>query len=101
MNTLSNRNIGHYPNIPASWEKDEGLRKFLSSIEKFRKRIDEVEQSIAGQYGSLEEFARWHEFLGLHIENGQWVFREYAPHAEYIILAGDFSNWNNDERFRL
>ncbi len=101
MKSLSNRNIGHYHNVPAAWENDVELRKFLPSIEKFRKRIDEVEQSIAGKYGSLEEFARWHEFLGLHIEDGQWVFREYAPHAEYIILAGDFSNWNNDERFRL
>ncbi len=51
--------------------------------------------------GTLADFALAHEYFGLHRMADRWVFREYAPHAEQLILAGDFSNWNNDERFRL
>ena len=54
-----------------------------------------------GRAGGLAAFADGAEYFGLHRRRGKWIFREYAPHAENIILAGDFSNWNNDERFRL
>ena len=88
-------------NCPLSWTDDRLLENFSAEIIQRRLRADEVENAIIRQYGSLENFALGHEFYGLHQKNGEWVFREYAPHAENIILAGDFSNWDNDERFRL
>lgn len=51
---------------------------------------------IEYEYGSLLEFARAHEFFGVHFEpfrNG-WVYREWAPQAYNIFLMGDFNGWN-------
>lgn len=48
------------------------------------------------EYGSLLEFARAHEYFGIHFEpfrNG-WVYREWAPQAYNIFLMGDFNGWN-------
>ena len=51
--------------------------------------------------GSLAQFACAHEYYGLHMADGEWVFREWAPHATAIWLVGDFSDWKLDEAFRL
>lgn len=51
---------------------------------------------IEYEYGSLLEFARAHEYFGIHFEpfrNG-WVYREWAPQAYNIFLMGDFNSWN-------
>ena len=51
---------------------------------------------------SLKAAAAEHKFFGLHRQkDGSWVFREWAPAAERIILAGDFSNFAEDARFEL
>ena len=50
----------------------------------------------------LKNAAAEHKFFGLHHQkDGSWVFREWAPAAERIILAGDFSNFAEDPRFEL
>lgn len=100
VDTLRRQRISNAPLTP---ESDALLSGFGEIIAERRKLADEAEARIAEKSGSLEEFARAHEFFGLHFDSGneEWVFREYAPHAESIILAGDFSDWNNDERFRL
>ena len=33
------------------------------------------------------------EWLGLHFENGRYIFRVFAPAAESVFLVGDFNNW--------
>ena len=88
-------------NAPLPFEADFLLHRYKEVIEQRKKRADAAEQRIVREYGSLEKFACAHKFFGLHKEKDEWVFREYAPHAESIVLAGDFSDWCNDERFRL
>ena len=46
--------------------------------------------------GSILEFARSHEYYGIHFEkirNG-WLYREWAPQANNLFLIGDFNQWN-------
>ena len=51
---------------------------------------------------SLKAAAAEHKFFGLHRQkDGSWVFREWAPAAARIILAGDFSNFAEQKRFEL
>lgn len=35
-----------------------------------------------------------YEYLGCHVENGETVFRTFAPAAEKISVIGEFNNWN-------
>jgi 1,4-alpha-glucan branching enzyme len=50
---------------------------------------------------SLSDFASGHEFFGLHRTGPGWVFREWAPNATAVFLAGPFSEWREDSRFEL
>ncbi len=48
--------------------------------------------------GGLDQFANAHNYFGLHhTADGGWVFREWAPNATAISLAGDFNGWKNDD----
>ncbi|GHV65159.1 1,4-alpha-glucan branching enzyme [Bacteroidia bacterium] len=40
-------------------------------------------------------------YYGLHRLKDGWVFREWAPHAKYIWLIGDFSDWVRKDEFQL
>ena len=88
-------------NAPLPIEADGLLHRYKRVLEQHKRHADSLESRIVRECGSLENFACGHEFFGLHKEKDEWVFREYAPHAESIVLAGDFSNWRNDETFRL
>lgn len=35
-----------------------------------------------------------YDFLGVHKENGGYVFRVWAPNAKSVKVIGDFSDWN-------
>lgn len=50
---------------------------------------------------SLEDFASGHEYFGLHKTQKGWVFREWAPNANGIVLFGDFSDWQITEKYAL
>ncbi|MBO5721752.1 MAG: alpha amylase C-terminal domain-containing protein [Lentisphaeria bacterium] len=59
-------------------------------------------QTPQGELSFEEAAGRAHEFFGLHRQNdGCWVFREWAPAARRIFLAGDFSNFENQPQFEL
>ena len=63
------------------------------------KKFDEL---TANSDGSLSKFANAYKYYGLHRQaNGTWLFRDYLPNAEKVVLIGDFSNWQSDERYAL
>lgn len=49
---------------------------------------------------TLSDFASGYNYYGLHKLSKGWVFREWAPNATDIFLVGDFSHWEEDERYR-
>ena len=49
---------------------------------------------------TLEDFASGYDYYGLHKLSRGWVFREWAPNATAIYLVGDFSNWEESERYK-
>ncbi|MCD8382489.1 MAG: alpha amylase C-terminal domain-containing protein [Clostridiales bacterium] len=44
--------------------------------------------------GSLTEFANAYNYFGIHHVDGGWVYREWAPNAYQLYLAGEFNDWN-------
>lgn len=67
------------------YEGDINLR--MSNYENKRKQI------LQGE-GSLTDFANAHHYFGIHKQNGEWVYREWAPAADALYLTGDFNSWN-------
>ena len=51
--------------------------------------------------GPLADFACAHEYYGLHLRGGRWIFREWAPNATSVELVGDFNGWRADGSFAL
>lgn len=79
---------------------DPWLDPFRSVIEARLNYLNDRETLITGGT-PLSDFANGHHWYGLHHTDRGWVFREHAPHATAITLTGTFSDWKEDDRYRL
>ena len=86
---------------PTFIEKDPYLQPFAKIIRQRADHVGYVEHKLTTNKTTLNEFASAHEYYGLHKENGNWVFREWAPNATSIKLVGDFTNWEHRDDFSL
>ena len=43
---------------------------------------------------SLKDFANAHEYYGFHKRPDGWIYREWAPAADQLYLAGEFNDWS-------
>ena len=80
---------------------DPYLKPYEGELRSRAARADEKERALTGGM-PLAEWARAHEYYGLHRRRGGgWTFREWAPNATGIWLVGDFSGWKTEEAYRL
>ena len=81
--------------------KDPWLKPYENTIHHRLQKIAETEQRLTRRKTSLADFAMGHAYFGLHFEDNQWIFREWAPHATAISLIGDMSGWQEKKEFAL
>ncbi len=76
-------------------EQDAWLRPVEHKIEERYQSYISAKQDIELKYGSLQEYACWHKYLGFNYdaEKKGWYFREWLPRAEFAYLLGDFNDW--------
>ena len=83
-------------------KNDPWLAPFSEAIEGRHTEAMRKEKELCSQAGTLNDFANAHRYFGLHrMDDGRWVFREWAPNAREIYLIGDFSDWNDQARYQL
>ena len=82
-------------------ENDPWLTPYSGAIEGRHDHALWRESQLTGGKMSLKDFASGYLYYGLQRVEGGWVFREWAPNATEIFLIGDFSGWEEQERFRL
>ena len=80
---------------------DPWLEPFEPVIRSRMNRAAEKEKELCRDSGSLKEFASGHLYFGLHRLEDKWIFREWAPNASKIYLIGDFSGWEELEKWKL
>ncbi len=81
---------------------DPWLEPFADAINGRHEDVIKKEKELTKKSGSLVDFANAHKYFGLHRQtDGSWTFREWAPNATEIFLIGDFSDWQEQEGFRL
>jgi 1,4-alpha-glucan branching enzyme len=80
---------------------DPYLAPFYSQIRQRLERIEETHQHLTQNKNSLQNFASGHKYFGIHFQNGEWLFREWAPNATAVYLIGDISDWQEREEFAL
>ncbi len=88
------------PNL-AKLADDPWLDPYRDQIKHRADHIRYMEDRLTGGKISLDEFANAHEYFGMHFRDGNWIFREWAPNATAIYLVGDFSNWEQLDKFAL
>ncbi|MBO7110855.1 MAG: alpha amylase C-terminal domain-containing protein [Bacteroidaceae bacterium] len=82
-------------------ENDPWLTPYSGAIEGRHDHALWRESQLTGGKMSLKDFASGYLYYGLQRTDSGWTFREWAPNATDIFLIGDFSNWEEQERFRL
>ena len=80
------------------YETDPWLEPYRGAIDARHERILECRRKLAGD-GPLASAINNHLYYPLHIEDGQWVIREWAPNASRIYLVGEFNNWKRTESY--
>ena len=88
-------------NLPLPLGSDPFLQPFIKELDRRKTHAEKLAKKLSLRNGSLADFASAHEFFGMHRKAKQWIFREYAPHAESITLVGDFSNWQILDKYQL
>jgi 1,4-alpha-glucan branching enzyme len=82
-------------------ESDPYLTPYAQTIKRRLELVDFTQMLLTQGKISLSDFASGHEFFGLHLQDDDWVFREWAPNATAIFLIGDFSEWKEKQEFAL
>lgn len=52
-------------------------------------------------WAKLSDFALGYLYYGMHSDEKNYIFREWAPNATAIYLKGDFNDWQIDEQYRF
>ena len=80
-------------NVKMFYEKDPYLSPYVRAIrERYMQTIIRRDE-IAGYGGRIAESVNNHLYYGVHMEEEEWCFREYAPNACRIYVTGDFNGW--------
>ena len=80
---------------------DPFLAPYAGAIAARAKNVGARMKALCPKGGTIADFACAHEYYGLHLRNGRWIFREWAPNATSIELVGDFNSWRADGSFAL
>jgi 1,4-alpha-glucan branching enzyme len=87
--------------IQTIYDIDPWLEPYKGTITHRMHEASKKENDLLGGEKSLSNFANGHHYFGMHKTSGGWVFREWAPNATKIYLAGSFSGWEEQEEYRL
>ena len=78
----------------AIFDYDSYLLPYKADIELRMERYAEKKRALLSASPSLLEFANGHEYFGFHRADGGWYYREWAPAADAVYLAGDMNGWD-------
>ena len=77
---------------------DPWLEPYAQEISDRTKRFHSALSEIKKEAKNLDDFANAHKYLGFNFDkqkNGWW-YREWAPEAQKLYLAGEFNDWNRE-----
>lgn len=73
---------------------DPYLRPYERDIELRMQRYTDTRKALLGNGADVSDMANGYLYFGFHRTETGWVYREWAPAAEAMHLAGDFNSWN-------
>lgn len=86
---------GKAPDGTGVIDLDPWLEPFRDTLKSRFDRTSHWIQKINEDEGGLEKFSRGYERFGLNVQdNGDIIYREWAPNAVEAHLIGDFNSWD-------
>ena len=77
------------------FDYDPRLLPFEADINLRMENYKRKKRELVGRGGRLIDFANAHEYFGFHkMDDGRWVYREWAPGADALYLMGDMNGWD-------
>ncbi len=86
---------------PRFIDRDPYLKPYETIIRHRLERIKCKEAQITAGKLALPDFAAGHRYFGMHYQEGEWIFREWAPNATQIFLIGTMTDWQTKPEFAL
>ncbi len=78
-------------------EYDAGLKPYEEQIGLRIQSYEKKKKELTGEAQSLSDFANGAFYFGFHrTPDGGAVYREWAPGADRICVAGDFNGWDRE-----
>ena len=75
-------------------KKHPELQPFESDFNLRMDRYKAKKKQLLKRGKKLIDFANGHKWYGFHKVKDGWVYREWAPGADQLYLAGDFNDWH-------
>ena len=76
---------------------DPLMRRYQSDVELRLSNYQNKRAELLQGKRKLSNFANGHHYFGMHLEGGKVVFREWAPAASRVLVAGDFNGWDGSK----
>lgn len=86
--------------IPEIIKNDKWLEPYANAFIEWEKLSLSKENELCHD-SSLYDFATGYLYFGLHLSEGKWHIREWAPNADAIYLIGSFNDWIEDDHYKL
>ena len=75
-------------------ELNPQLQPFAGDIDLRMANYERTKSRLVPEGKTLNDFANAHHYYGFHRTETGWVYREWAPSAYQLYLAGEFNDWN-------
>ncbi|HPS12213.1 MAG TPA: alpha amylase C-terminal domain-containing protein [Prolixibacteraceae bacterium] len=85
---------------PLIVQNDPWLEPYKQAFIDWIQRSTQIENELC-HGDSLYHFASGYLYFGLHKIDGKWHLREWLPNATSVYMIGTFSNWQEEEHFRM
>lgn len=77
------------------FDRDPFLQEYKDDIKLRVEAYQRKRKEVLGDEKKLSLIANFHHYYGLHKTRTGWIYREWAPEADQVLLTGDFNNWDN------
>ena len=81
------------------YDSDSLLLPYKGIIEERHRLYQEKAHMLQGNAPRLADNCNSHLYYGLHLSQGQWLLREWAPNATAIYLLFDGNSWQRNSRY--
>ncbi len=86
-------------NLEKVIENDPYLAPHRGVMQRRVRRREQIKRELTQAADSLVDFASGHEYFGVHLRDGQWILREWAPNATRLALFGDVNGWGEGPEY--